>query len=146
MLADRDREQRSAEVRRAACAEYLIAADSFMDQARELAQRMQGNASKAECELAHKPYFAGWEQLQRACAPVVIAGPNELGKQAERLQSQLGTLGDLCDDWYSAYKNGPVPSRISEFGKARLEALQTRAVFISAAQKHAHPASSRSAS
>ena len=144
-LADRDREQRSAEIRRAACAEYLIAADSFMDQSRELANRMQGNAAKAECEAAHTPYFAGWEQLQRTCAPVVIAGPNELGKLAERLQSQLGILGDLCDDWYSAYKNGPVPGRISEFGKARLEALQIRTVFISVAQKYALPDSSKSA-
>ena len=139
MLADRDREQRSAEVRRAACAKYLVAADSFMDQARELAHRMQGKASEAECEAAHAPYFSGWEHLQRACAPVVIAGPSELGRRAEKLRSQLGTLGDLCDNWYTAYKNGPAPSRISEFGNVRREALQIRAEFISTAQKHAHP-------
>jgi len=144
VLANRDREQRSAEVRRAAYAEYLIAADSFMDQARELAHRMQNDASRAECEAVYGPYFASWEQLQRAYAPVVIAGPNELGKLAEKLQSRIGALGDLCDDWYSAYKNGPTPSRISEFGKARHEAMLSRAIFISVAQKYAHPDSSKS--
>jgi hypothetical protein len=138
MLAARDREQRSADVRRAACAEYLIAADSFMDRARELVRRMEDNAPKAECETLYAAYFADWEQLQRARAPVVIAGPSELGKQAERLQSHLGALGDVCDGWYAAYQNGPVPSRISEFGNAQHGALQTRTVFISVAQKHAY--------
>jgi hypothetical protein len=144
-LADRDREQRSAEVRRAACAGYLVAADSFMDRARELAHKMQDSAPQAECDPAYAPYFACWEQLQRACAPVIIAGPNALSKRAERLQSQLGALGDVCDGWYDAYKNGPAPSRISEFGKARHEVLQARAEFISIAQKHAHPDSAKSA-
>jgi hypothetical protein len=143
-MADRDREQRSAEVRRTSCAEYLVAVDSFMDQARELAHRMHGDTPRAECQTAHETYFVGWEQLQRAYAPVVIAGPNELAKRAEDLQSQIGAVGDLCDGWYSAYKNGPTPNRITEFGKARHEALLSRSVFISIAQKHAYANSNKS--
>lgn len=137
--------QRRAEVRRAACAEYLIAVDSFMDKARELVSRMESTAPGPECDAAHKSYFAGWEDLQRRCAPVVIAGPSELGERAEELKSQLGALGDECDSWYAAHKNGLTRSRATKFSNAQRVANQARAVFISAAQKHAHPDPSMSA-
>jgi hypothetical protein len=90
----------------------------------------------AERDAAHAAYFAGWEHLQRVCAPVVIAGPGELGERAEALKSQLGALGDECDRWYAAHKNGPVLSRVSKFSDAQHAAYQARAAFISVAQTH----------
>jgi hypothetical protein len=120
-LAADDREQRSAEVRRDASAKYLIVVDSFMDQARELVSRMESTAPGPECDTSHESYLAGWEDLQRRCAPVVIAGPSELGERAEALKSQLGALGDECDSWYAAHKNGLTRSRATtgvRLGKA----------------------------
>jgi hypothetical protein len=138
MLASGNREQQRAEVRRGACAEYLTAADSFMDQARELVSRMESNTPAPELNTAHATYFAGWETLQRACSPVVIAGPAELGELAEAFKSQLGALGDECDSWYAAHKSGAARSRATKFSSVQHAAYEARAAFISAAQKHAH--------
>jgi hypothetical protein len=137
-LAAGNREQQRAEVRRGACADYLTAVDSFMDQARELVSRMENDAPAPERDAAHAAYFAGWEHLQRVCAPVVIAGPGELAEQAEALKSQLGAVGDVCDSWYAAHNNGPVRSQVSKLSEAQHAARQARAAFISAAQTHAH--------
>lgn len=137
-LASGNREQHRAEVRRGACAEYLTAADSFMDQARELVSRMENGAPEPERDAAHAAYQAGWENLQRTCAPVVIAGPGELGKRAETLKSQLGALGDECDSWYAAHKKGPTRNRTSKFKSVQNAAYEARDAFISAAQEHAH--------
>jgi hypothetical protein len=136
-LAAGNREQQKAEVRRGACADYLTAVDSFLDQARELVSRMDNGAPAGERGAAHAAYFAGWEHLQRVCAPVVIAGPGELGHRAEALKSQLGALGDECDRWYAADKNGQARSRVSKFSDAQHAAYQAREAFISAAQTHA---------
>jgi hypothetical protein len=99
---------------------------------------MENGATAAERDAAHAAYFAGWEQLQRVCAPVVIAGPGELGERAEALKSQLGALGDECDSWYAAHKNGPVRSWASKFSDAQHTAYEARAAFILAAQTHAY--------
>jgi hypothetical protein len=138
IMASGDREQQKAEVRRGACAEYLTAVDSFLDQARELASRMENNAPEPERDAAHGAYAAGWENLQRTCAPVIIAGPGELAERAESLNSQLGAVGDECDSWYKAHKNGHARSRASKFKTARDAAYDARAAFISAAQQHAY--------
>jgi hypothetical protein len=137
-LASGNREQQSAEVRRSACAGYLTATGSFMDQARELVSRMQNGAPAPERDAAHAAYFAGWEKLQPACAPAVIAGPGDPGKRAEAPKSQLGALGDECDSWYAAHKNGPVRNRASKFSSVQHAAHEARAAFISAAQQYAH--------
>jgi len=129
-LAAGNREQQRAEVRRGACADYLTAVDSFMDQARELVSRMENGAQAAERDAAHAAYFAGWEHLQRLCAPVVIAGSGELGERAEALKSQLGALGDECDRWYAAHKNGQVRSRVSKFSDAQHTAYEANAKFL----------------
>jgi hypothetical protein len=136
-LAVDDREQQRAEIRRGVCAEYLVAVDSFMDQARELVARLENDAPEPELDDACATYRAGWVDLQRRCAPVVIAGPAELGQQAERLEGQLGAVGDVCDSWYAARKKGPTRSRDGTFVRARDAARTERAAFVSAAQKHA---------
>lgn len=138
-LAVENREQQRAEVRRAACAEYLVAVDSFMDQARELVARLESSAPESELDSAYGTYSAGWEDLQRKCAPVVIAGPPELGEPAQELKGQLGALADVCDGWYTAQKNGPTRSRDGKFVSARDAAREVRAAFVSAAQKYALP-------
>ena len=140
-LAVGKREEQSADVRRAACAEYLTAVDSFMDQARELVSRMENGAPPTECKGAHDAYSAGWELLQRVCAPVVIAGPSELAEMAEALKSQLGDLGDECDGWYAAHENGSVRGRGSKVSNAQRAAEEARAAFVSVAQKHAYAGS-----
>jgi hypothetical protein len=138
-LAVGNRAQQIADVRRAAFAEYLTAVDTFLDQARDLASRMDQRAPSTECEAAHVNYLVGWESLNRACAPTIIAGPAEVAELAEELQSQLGDLGDTCDSWYSAHQNSSVRSRLSVFGSARQSARDARDAFISAARKHAYP-------
>jgi hypothetical protein len=137
-MASGDREQQKAEVRRGACAEYLTAVDSFLDQARELVSRMENNAPEPERDAAQGAYAAGWENLQRTCAPVIIAGPGELAERAESLNSQLGAVGDECDGWYNAHKNGHARSRASKFRTARDAAYDARAAFISAARQYAY--------
>ena len=144
-LAADDRDQRRAEVRRAACAEYLVAVDSFLDQARELVSRMENGSPKPQCDAAYASYFAGWEHLQRVRAPVVIAGPSELGERAEALRYQLAGLGDECDSWFTAHKNGPTRSRAAKFSTAQHAAHEARTAFVLAAQKNAYPGPSESA-
>ncbi|MFY9773706.1 MAG: hypothetical protein WAK28_03940 [Trebonia sp.] len=137
-MASGDREQQKAEARRGVCAEYLTAVDSFRDQARELVARMEINAPEPEREAAHTAYVAGWENLQRTCAPVIIAGPSELADRAESLKSLLGAAGYECDEWYNAHKNGSTRGRPSKYRTAREAAYNARAAFISAAQQHAY--------
>ena len=138
MLAIGKREEQSADVRRAACAKYLTAVDSFVDQARELVSRMENGAQPTECKDAYATYSAGWELLQRVCAPVVIAGPSELAERAEALKSQLGALGDECDGWYAAYQDGSIRGRVSKVSNAQHAGEEARAAFVSVAQKHAY--------
>lgn len=144
-LAAHNREQQRAEVRRAACAEYLVAVDSFMDQARELVSRMENDAPRPQCDAAHASYFAGWEHLQRVRAPVVIAGPSELGDRTDALRHQLAALGDECDSWYTAHKNGSTRGRAAKFSTAQHAAHDARTAFVSVAQKNAYPGPSESA-
>ena len=144
-LADDNREQQRAEVRRSACAEYLIAADAFVDQARELVSRMDSNSSESEIHAAHKSYQDGWGQLKRACAPAVIAGPSELKDRAEELMSRLADLGYERDNWYTAHRNGSARSRASKVINARHAIGGTRDLFVSIVQKYAYPDSSKSA-
>src|SRR2546430_3987210 len=58
---------------------------------------------------------------------------------------QLGALGDQCDSWNAACETGPTRSRASKFSSAQHAAHEARDVFISAAQKHAHPDPGKSA-
>lgn len=133
-LAANDREQRRAEVRRAAYADFLVAVESFKDQARELVYRIENDVPKPECDAAQATYFAGWQDLQRTYAPVRIAGPSELAKRAEGLQYRLAALADVCDSWYTAHQNGPTRSRDGRFVSARDAANEAIDTFITAAQ------------
>lgn len=142
-LAVGNREQQRAEVRRGASAEYLTAVDCFMDEARELVSRMENGAPGPERDAAYAAYFAGWEHLKHVCAPVIIAGPSELGERAEALQSQLAVLGDECDNWYAAHKNGALRNRASAFSNAQHAVRETRAAFVSAAQQYAYTDSAK---
>jgi len=135
-LAAGNREQQKAAVRRDACAALLVAVDSFMDQARELVSRLENDIPGPECNAAHATYFAGWEDLQRRCAPVLIAGPNELKERAEELKEQLAGLADECDDWYEAHKSGPTRSRDRTIVNLRQSARVARDAFILAAQRY----------
>lgn len=146
MSAADEREKQDAEVRRVACAEYLIAADSFYDQARELVYRMENGAEPSELKEAHDDYSAGWKLLKRAVAPVVIAGPRDLGEQADALMAKLAELGKVCDDWYTARVRDPsVRGRGTKFWNARAAAEGARAEFVSAAQKRTRPDGDRPA-
>jgi hypothetical protein len=112
-----------------------------VDQARELVSQMEDNARDPEPDDAHAAYTGGWENLQRTCAPVVIAGPGELADRAESLKSLLGGMADECDSWYAARRNGSArSSRASKFSTAQQTAYDARAAFVSAARQHAYAA------
>ena len=137
-MACGDREQQKAEERRGVCDEYLTAVDSFWDQESELVERMEINEPEPEREAAHTAYVAGWENLQRTCAPVIIAGPSELADRAESLKSLLGAAGYDATSGTTRIRTGAHADRLSKYRTAREAAYNDRAAFISAAQQHAY--------
>ena len=140
MLAADERNKHIADVRRAACSEYLTAADSFYDQARELAARMHGGAEPAELKDAHDDYFEGWKLLQRVVAPVVIGGPPCLSEKADAFMLKLGDLANICDKWHDAHVRDPsTPSRGTKVENAQEASNKARDEFISVAQRNAFP-------
>jgi hypothetical protein len=134
-LAVSDREQQIAESRRVACADYLVTVDSFLDQARDLVADLENSAPESQLDTAEASYRAGWEHLQRKCAPVVVAGPPGLGELAEGLKSKLGALADECDGWYAAHKSGSKRSRDAKVVDLQTAARSAKSAFVSAAQK-----------
>ena len=140
-----------ATVRRQAYAEYLSAVDGFADRARAVVTGVENGAPLTECEAAFRAYAAEWEQLQRTCSPVVIAGPSNVAERAADLRGQLGVMADECDRLYKAYMQNPAHMQGTRFLHAQQTARDARLAFIAAAQAHAYgrsglvPAASSSA-
>ena len=141
---------RIATVRRATYAEYLSAVDGFADRARAVVAGVENGAPLTECEAAFRAYAAEWEQLQRTCSPVVIAGPSNVAERAADLRGQLGLMADECDHLYKAYMQSPTRMQGARFLHAQQTARDARTAFIAAAQAYAYgraaaaPAASRS--
>src|SRR5215470_5188588 len=94
--------------------------------------------SLSECEAAFRGYAAEWEQLQRTCSPVVIAGPSNVAERAADLRGQLGVMADECDRLYKAYMQNPAHIQGTRFLHAQQTARDARLAFIAAAQAHAY--------
>ena len=137
-LAEASRKAQIADVRREAYAEYLTAVYSFMDRARELITKLEGDAGKAGCDIAHSAYLEDWEHLQPAYAPVLIAGPSQIEESAEKLRLCLGSLADLCDGWYTARKSDTEFCDKKDALTAQLTAREARFKFASAARDHVY--------
>jgi hypothetical protein len=129
---------RVATVRRQAYAEYLSSVDGFADRARAVVAGIEDGAPLSECEAAFGAYAAEWEQLQRTCSPVVIAGPANVADRAAELRGQLGLMADECDRLYKAYVQSPGRMQGGRFLHAQQTARDARTAFIAAAQAHAY--------
>jgi hypothetical protein len=129
---------RMATVRRQTYAEYLSAVDGFADRARAVVAAIENGAPLNDCEAAFGAYAAEWEQLQRTCSPVVIAGPSNVADRAADLRGQLGLMADECDRLYKAYMQSPTRMQGSRFLHAQQTAKDARTAFIAAAQAHAY--------
>lgn len=127
-----------ATIRRQAYAEYLSAVDGFADRARSVVAAVENGAPLTECEAAFRGYAADWEQLQRTCSPVVIAGPSNVAERAADLRGQLGLMADECDRLYKAYLQSPTRMQAGRFLHAQQAARDARSAFIAAAQAHAY--------
>jgi len=127
-----------ATIRRQSYAEYLSAVDAFADRARAVVGAVENGAPLAECEAAFRGYAADWEQLQRSCSPVVIAGPSNVAERAADLRGQLGHMADECDRLYKAYMQNPTHMQAARFLHAQQAARDARSAFIAAAQAHAY--------
>lgn len=139
MLAADGRARQIEDIRRTGCAEFLAAADTFADQARELAARMLRNAERGKIEEANDAYEAGWKLLKRVYAPVAIAGPECLGKAAQAYMAALADIARECDGWRDAYVPGPsVPDWEPELGKLRRKADKARDAFILQARQETY--------
>lgn len=132
------RDSHAAEVRRAAYADFLTIVDSFTDRARAVVAAMENFVPLPECEAAFRAYVAEWEELQRKCAPVIIAGPAGAGERAAALRGQLGAMADECDTWYKAHMQGPARPRSARFLEAHQTVGEYRAAFVAAAQAAAY--------
>lgn len=133
-LVSRESARKIVDTRREACVNYLVAADIFLDQARELAYRMENSLAEPERAAAHDVYFDGWNSLIGAHATVVVAGPKPLGDSAAALQDKLASVGGICEAWYRAYESGKTRNRSSEFENAQDEVFKARDSFVLAAQ------------
>jgi len=127
-----------ATIRRQAYGEYLSAVDGFADRARSVVAAVENGAPLSECEAAFRGYAADWEQLQRTCSPVVIAGPSNVAERAADLRGQLGMMADECDGLYKAYLQNPTRVQGGRFLHAQQAARDARSAFIAAAQAHAY--------
>ena len=127
-----------ATVRRQTYAEYLSSVDGFADRARAVVAGIENGAPLSECEAAFGAYAADWEQLQRTCSPVVIAGPSNVADRAAELRGQLGLMADECDRLYKSYVQSPARMQGSRFLQAQQTARDARTAFIAAAQAHAY--------
>lgn len=137
-LASDGPDGRVATVRRQTYAEYLSAVDGFADRARAVVAAVENGAPLAECEADFRAYAAEWEQLQRTCSPVVIAGPSNVAERAADLRGQLGVMADECDRLYKAYMQSPTRMQGGRFLHAQQAARDARTAFIAAAQAHAY--------
>ena len=129
---------RMAMVRREAYAAYLSSVDGFADRARAVVAAIENGAPLPECEADFRAYAAEWEQLQRACSPVVIAGPPNVAERAAELRGQLGVMADECDRLYKAYMQNPTRVQGGRFMHAQQAARDARSAFIATAQAHAY--------
>lgn len=127
-----------AAIRRQTYAEYLSAVDGFADRARSVVAAVENGAPLTECEAAFRGYAADWEQLQRTCSPVVIAGPANVAERAAELRGQLGFMADECDRLYKAHMQSPTRVQAGRFLHAQQSARDARSAFIAAAQAHAY--------
>jgi hypothetical protein len=127
-----------ATVRRQTYAEYLSSVDGFADRARAVVAGIENGAPLSECEAAFGAYAADWEQLQRTCSPVVIAGPSNVADRAAELRGQLGLMADECDSLYKSYVQSPARTQGGRFLQAQQTARDARTAFIAAAQAHAY--------
>jgi len=132
-----------ATVRRDAYAEYLTAVDGLADRARAVVNAVENGAPLNECEVLFRAYSAEWEQLQRACSRVMIAGPSAMAERAADLRGQLGLMADECDRLYKAYVQSPTRMQAGRFLHAQQAARDARSAFIAAAQAHASGGSAR---
>jgi hypothetical protein len=137
-LAEASRKAEIADARRESYAEYLTAVYNFMDRARELIAKLEGDAGIAECDIVHNAYLEDWEHLQPAYAPVLIAGPSQIEESAEKLRFFLGSLADLCDGWYAARKSDTEFCDTKDALKAQLIARDARFKFASAARDYVY--------
>ena len=127
-----------ATVRRQTYAESLSSVDGFADRARAVVAGIENGAPLSECEAAFGAYAAEWEQLQRTCSPVVIAGPSNVADRAAELRGQLGLMADECDRLYKSYIQSPARMQGGRFLQAQQSARDARTAFIAAAQAHAY--------
>jgi putative intracellular protease/amidase len=127
-----------AAIRRQSYAEYLSAVDGFADRARAVVAAVENGTPLAECELAFRGYAADWEQLQRTCSPVVIAGPSNVAERAADLRGKLGLMADECDRLYKTYMQNPTRMQGGRFLHAQQAARDARSAFIAAAQANAY--------
>ncbi|HZC39443.1 MAG TPA: hypothetical protein VE343_02140 [Streptosporangiaceae bacterium] len=135
-LAADTRKDQVAEVRRTAYAEYLTVVYSFMDRSRELIAKIETDAGTQACDAARRDYLEDWDRLQPVYAPVLIAGPSEIEKSAERLRFCLGDLADECDKCNAVYKDGDRSGPAKSALRAQQRARDARLEFASAARNH----------
>jgi hypothetical protein len=138
---DADNDGRIATVRREAYADYLSTADSFADRAQAVMVAIENSVSVTDCEGVFRAYVAEWEHLQRACSPVLIAGPPPVSERAADLRGQLGAMADECDRWYKTYVQSlqsPTRLQAGRFLQAQQAVRDTRASFIAVAQAHVY--------
>jgi hypothetical protein len=132
-----------ATIRRQTYAEYLSAVDGFADRARSVVAAVENGAPLTDCEAAFRGYAADWEELQRTCSPVVIAGPTNVAERAAELRGQLGLMADECDRLYKAYMQSPTRMQAARFLHAQQSARDARSAYIAAAQANAYGRAAR---
>ncbi|MBO0830834.1 MAG: hypothetical protein J2P28_00895 [Actinobacteria bacterium] len=130
--------------RRQVYADYLGAADKFTERARVVVAAMENGAQLKDCEAVFRAYAADWETYQRTCAPVLIAGPAEVGSRASDLRGQLAAMADECDRLYKSYMDAPGrKTRAAKFPGTERAVQNARDKFIAAAQTHAYGSKDR---
>jgi hypothetical protein len=109
-----------------------------MDRARELVAKLEEHAEMSECSAAHRAYIDDWENMQPTYAPVLIAGPGQIEKDAEALRFCLGDLADKCDSLYAANKAGAKFRGIEDFVNTQQAATDARLKFSGVARDYVY--------
>lgn len=134
-LVTEDRRQRNAEVRREAYNAFLASAEIFQDRGRELVDSISLDAPEDRITSAYAAYYEAWEDAKRKRASVLISGPDDVARSADKLRDSIINLSILCDSAY--HKRSERAARPRGYLDILQAVSDASAEFASIARKYA---------
>lgn len=132
-LAELGRRDSSLDRQRAACAEFMVAIDDFIESARDLWAKQDGTDAHA-IGASYEAHARAWQAVCVALPHFQLAAPVELSDAAVQLKKHAGSYSDELDNRFQHRK----------WSRTRLETLReelasARHDFMTSAQQALAP-------